>query len=56
MTTKIKFGFQEQSGAVVCNCQIESDELTDDEIVQRTSDLLNKGMSISVQKTMAKKR
>lgn len=56
MTTTIKFGFTEQSSAVVCSCQIESDTLTEEEIYEKTKALFEKGTQYSVQKTMMKKR
>ena len=42
MTTKFKVGMTEQSKAVVVNAQIESDELTAEEIAVQTEELYDK--------------
>ena len=42
MTTSIKVGMNEQSKAVVVSAQIESDELTADEIATQTEQIYDK--------------
>ena len=47
MTTKTKVEFTEQSKCVVARVHIESDDLTQDEVLEKTKELFEKAQIIS---------
>jgi ethanolamine utilization microcompartment shell protein EutS len=54
MVTTVKISFTEQSKAVTGAVHIESDILSDEENLKRTTELLDKVLKISSNKTLAK--
>ena len=56
MTTKIRTKFVESSKAVSAEVLVESDEMTQEEVLAKSKDLMNKALAESQVMTMKKLR